>query len=145
MKPSALLALLAFGASGLPAQSPQVSAPAPVKNFALPFFNEAGHRTLLVRGNEARLTDPRRPQFTDMTVSVFAGDASNRVESVLLSAAATVDTETGVIEGTESVRLIRDDLEVTGESWRYEHANRRLLIQRQARIVLRAELPTLIK
>jgi len=142
---TAAFVILAAAAATLPGQTPQISAPAPVKNFSLPFFNEAGHRTLLVRGNEAILTDPRRPAFTDMTVSMFAGDESNRVESVLLSKAATVDTTTRVIEGTDAVRFVRDDVEVTGEAWRYEHAARRILIQRNARVVLRAELPLLLK
>lgn len=126
-------------------QAPQISAPAPVKNFSLPFFNDQGNRTLLVRGNEAILTDPRKPRFTDMTVTMFAADAANQVESVLLSKAATVDTETRVIEGTDAVRFVRDDVEVTGEAWRYEHSARRIIIQRNARVVLRAELPLLLK
>lgn len=138
-------ALFLAAALALPGQTPQISAPAPVKNFSLPFFNDEGHRTLLVRGNEAILTDPRKPQFADMTVTIFAREAANQVESVLLSKAATVDTTTRVIEGTDAVRFVRDDIEVTGEAWRYEHSARRIVIQRNARVVLRAELPLLIK
>lgn len=141
-----IITLLFFAAAlALPAQTPQISAPAPVKNFALPFFNEEGNRTLLVRGNEAILTDPRKPRFADMTVTMFARGTVNQVESVLLSKAATVDTTTRVIEGTDAVRFVRDDIEVTGEAWRYEHSARRIVIQRNARVVLRAELPLLIK
>ncbi|HEY0969071.1 MAG TPA: hypothetical protein VGD88_16890 [Opitutaceae bacterium] len=145
MKTAACLFLTAAAAVTLLGQTPQISAPAPVKNFSLPFFNEAGNRTLLVRGNEAILTNPRQPAFTDMTVTMFAGDASNRVESVLLSKAATVDTTTSIIEGTDTVRFVRDDIEVTGETWRYEHNARRIVIQRKARVVFRAELPLLLK
>lgn len=141
-----IITLLFFAAAlALPAQTPQISAPAPVKNFALPFFNEEGNRTLLVRGNEAILTDPRKPRFADMTVTMFARGTVNQVESVLLSKASTVDTTTRVIEGTDAVRFVRDDIEVTGEAWRYEHSARRIVIQRNARVVLRAELPLLIK
>jgi hypothetical protein len=140
-----ITALFFAAALALPAQTPQISAPAPVKNFALPFFNEEGNRTLLVRGNEAILTDPRKPRFADMTVTMFARGTVNQVESVLLSKAATVDTTTRVIEGTDAVRFVRDDIEVTGEAWRYEHSARRIVIQRNARVVLRAELPLLIK
>ncbi len=137
--------LLAAAASALPGQTPEISSPAPVKNFSLPFFNDDGNRTLLVRGTEARLTDPRRPVLTEMTVTLFTGDAANEVESVLLSRAAVVDTTTQVIEGSEAVRFVRDDLEISGEAWRYEHAARRIIIQRKARVVLRAELPQILK
>lgn len=141
-----IAAVILFAAAAtLPGQTSQISAPAPVKNFSLPFFNEEGHRTLLIRGNEAVLKDPRHPAFTDMTVTMFTGDASNQVESVLLSKAATVDTTTGIIEGTDSVRFVRADVEVTGETWRYDHNARRIVIQRKARVIFRAELPLLLK
>ncbi len=138
-------ALFLAAALALPGQTPQISAPAPVRNFSLPFFNDEGNRTLLVRGNEAILTDPRKPRFADMTVTMFAREGANQVESVLLSKAATVDTTTRVIEGTDTVRFVREDIEVTGEAWRYEHSARRIVIQRNARVVFRAELPLLIK
>lgn len=144
MKPTLFLLAIAV-TSTLPGQTPEISSPAPVKNFSLPFFNDDGNRTLLVRGTEARLTDPRRPVLTEMTVTLFTGDASNQVESVLLSRVATVDTTTQEIEGSEAVRFVRDDMEVSGEAWRYEHTARRIVIQRKARIVFRAELPALLK
>lgn len=128
--------------------SPQIRAPAPVRNFSLPFFNKEGHRTMLIRGNEARLTDPRRPQFVDMTLSLFAGDASNTIETVILSTEATVDTTTKTVEGTGPVRLVRDDIEVTGERWFYDYNDTEtisLRIERKARIVFRAELQSLLK
>ena len=143
MRTTATLFLAA--ALALPGQTPQLSAPTPVKNFSLPFFNDEGNRTLLVRGNEAILTDQRKPRFADVTVTMFARDAANKVESVLLSKAATVDTTTRVIEGNDAVRFVRDDIEVTGEAWRYDHGARRIIVQRNARVVLRAELPLLIK
>lgn len=144
MKPLPAILLLATAAL-LTAQTPQIRSPAPVKNFSLPFFDESGHRTLLVRGTEAILTEPRRPAFSDVTVSEFAGDESNRVIAVLLSQAAVVDTESRSIEGSAAVRFVRDDIEVTGESWRYAHDARHLTIQRRARVVINAELPNLIK
>ena len=140
-----LLLLAVVVVSALPGQTPEISAPAPVKNFSLPFFNDDGSRTLLVRGTEAILTDPRKPVLTEMTVTLFSGDASNKVESVLLSRVATVDTTTQVIEGSDAMRFVRDDVEVSGEAWRYEHAARRIVIQRKARVVLRAELPQILK
>jgi hypothetical protein len=132
----------------LASDSPQIRAPAPVRNFSLPFFNNEGHRTMLIRGNEARLTDPRRPRFVDMTLSLFTGDASNTIETIILSTEATVDTTTKTMEGTGPVRLVRDDIEVTGERWFYDYNDPdtiNLRIERKARIVFRAELQSLLK
>lgn len=148
MKPSVpalLLTLAGLSLAAVAADDPQVRAPAPVKQFSLPFFNEEGYRTMLVRGNEAHLTNPRHPQFIDMTLSLFVGDESNRVETIILSTAATVDVEARLIEGTGPVRLIRDDIEVTGESWQYNEPEQTLVIRRNAHIVFRAELGSVLK
>lgn len=144
------LALLALAAAvpGPAADGPQIRAPAPVKNFSLPFFNDAGFRTMLIRGNEARLGNPRKPELIDVTVSLFSGDAANRVETVLLSTEAAVDTTAKIVEGTGPMRLVRDDLEVSGELWRYDYNDPdtiNLRIERKARIVFRAELQSLLK
>ncbi len=144
------IVLLAASAavSVLASDNPQIRAPAPVRNFSLPFFNKEGHRTMLIRGNEARLTNPRRPLFVDMTLSLFTGDASNTIETIILSTEATVDTTTKTVEGTGPVRLVRDDIEVMGERWFYDYNDPdtiNLRIERKARIVFRAELQSLLK
>ena len=145
--PSLLLGLTS-AAFALAADGPQIRAPAPVRNFSLPFFNDEGFRTMLIRGNEARLTDPRKPQLVDVTVSLFSGDAANKVETVLLSTEAVVDTTTKQVIGAGPMRLVQDDFEVTGERWRYDYNDPdtiSLRIERKARIVSRAELQSLLK
>lgn len=130
------------------ADSPQIRAPAPVKSFSLPFFNDEGFRTRLIRGNEARLTDPRRPELRDVTISLFKGDASNQIETVILSTDATVDTDAQFVTGVGSVRVVSDDFELSGEQWRYDYKEAgtiNILIQRKARIVMQAELQSLLK
>lgn len=141
---SALAATALFAASG----NPNIRAPAPVKNFSLPFFNDAGFRTRLIRGNEARLADPRKPVLSDVTISLFTGDESNRVTTVLLSTDATVDTEGKIVTGEGAVRLVRDDFELSGEQWRYDYNEAdtiQINIRRKARVVLQAQLESILK
>lgn len=130
------------------AQSSRITARAPVKDFTLPFFNEAGHRSMLVKGGEALLADPQRITIRELTLSVFSGQADNKIETIILSPAATILPSEQVATGEQVVRLVRDDVEVSGEAWRYEHSDhgaKKILINRNARIVFRAELKDILK
>lgn len=130
------------------AQSPQITARAPVKDFTLPFFNDAGNRTMLVRGGEALLSDPSRVTIHDLTLSVFTGGDENKIDTVIVSPAATVIPAEKAVTGEQIVRLVRDDLEVSGEAWRYEHSDlgaKKILIKRNVHIVFRTELKDILK
>jgi hypothetical protein len=123
----------------------RVSSPAPVLNFSLPVFNDEGYHTLLVRGHRASLRDPSRIELADMTLTVFAGDPARTVESVLLSPRAVVYPEQERVEGPGPVRLVRDDVEVTGADWSYDHAAKKILINQRTRIVFQASLSNLLR
>jgi hypothetical protein len=81
----------------------------------------------------------------DLNLTVFAGDPSNRVETVLLSAAATFRPKESTARGEKGVRLIRDDLEATGTRWSYDHGQKRVSLHTQVRIVFNAQLQGLLK
>ncbi len=129
----------------LDAQSPRVTAPAPARNYTLSLFSDQGYHSMHVRGASADLRNPKQVGLTDLNLTVFSGDASRKVDTVILSPEAVLQPDSEMISGPARVRLIRDDLEITGEDWRYEHAAKRILIQRNARIVFQAELTDLLK
>ena len=144
---SVLLALFLSLLAGpmLDAQSPRVTAPAPARNYTLSLFSDQGYHSMHVRGASADLRNPKQVGLTDLNLTVFSGDASRKVDTVILSPEAVLQPDSEMISGPARVRLIRDDLEITGEDWRYEHAAKRILIQRNARIVFQAELTDLLK
>ena len=123
----------------------QFSSPTPVKNFSLPFFNDEGYHTMLVRGREALLTNPQRIGLTDMTLTLFAGDAAQTVDTVVLSPTAFVLPGESRATGPGIVRLVRDDLELTGNDWVYDQPAQTILIKKGARIIFRSALTDLLK
>ncbi len=139
---------LAFAASLAPAAEPTPS-PAPVtspaKNWVLPLFTKEGYRSMTLRGTEARLISAARTDIVDLNITVFTGGATAKVESMLLSPAASFFPDEKIARGSSSVRLLRDDLEVTGENWTYDHAAKKVSIARHARVTFAAQLPDLIK
>ena len=139
------LALALTSAHAAPAAS--VIANAPVKNWKLASFNDAGFRTRLLRGSEARYISDTQIDVVDLNFAQFYGDGSTRTDSVLLAPTASVfvEGEKQELRGADSMRLIRDDLEATGEKWTYDHTGKKLIITQNVRVVFHAPLKDMIK
>ncbi|HND62088.1 MAG TPA: hypothetical protein PLB90_11470 [Opitutaceae bacterium] len=118
---------------------------APALNWVLPVFTRDNHRSMTLRGAKAVFPSTREVNVVDLNLTVFSGDAANRVETVILSSAATFRPQESAAEGRDGVRVIRDDLEATGRDWTYLHAQKKVSLQGNVRIVFNAELKHLLK
>ncbi len=116
----------------------------PVSNFKLPTFTKDGHRSMLLQGTEAQV-GAHRVELTGLNLSLFTGDARNEVETIILSPTAMADLETDIISGPGAVRFIRDDIEITGTEWRYDHRGKKVSIARNSRVVFQAQMPDILK
>jgi hypothetical protein len=117
----------------------------PAKNFILPTFTPEGYYKMRLCGAEARMLTLHLIQLDDMNLTVFSGDASNRVDSVLLSPLARVSLDEDIARGPGAIRLISDNLELTGEQWTYNHAKNSISIAKNVRVVFHSELSDLLK
>ncbi|PAW75039.1 MAG: hypothetical protein B9S26_00835 [Opitutia bacterium Tous-C4FEB] len=145
---SPLLFATTFLPAAEPAQNAAPAAPQPIvaKNWSLPLFTKEGHRSMTLRGTEARTVNPTRIDITDLNITTFAGDAAAKVESILLCRElASFYPDEKLVRGTAEVRLMRDDLEITGEQWIYDHGAKKVSIARNTRITFKAQLPDLLK
>lgn len=139
--------LLAAAASAVAAEknAPAVKPSAPIKEFRLPTFDKDGKRATFMRASEALFVTPTRIDVKDMHLTAFTKDGSGAFETILLSPAATFLTDKQIVSGEGTVRLIRVDLEVTGEQWSYHHLEKRVLIGNNARVTFQDELKDIIK
>lgn len=139
------LLTLAFTLTSL-AQSPaQLSTDAPILNWRLPSFTPEGHRESLVRGSEARILNDKEFALTELTLTLFTGDATNRIETILLSPAARIHAADRIVTSDSRLRVINDQFEASGTGWRYEHAAKKVSIAKNVRVVLQLELKDLLK
>ncbi len=128
------------------AQSPtRLSNDAPILNWRLPSFTPEGYRESLVRGTEARVLNDKEFALTELTLTLFSGDATNRIETILLSPAARVQAADRMVTSDSTLRVINDQFEATGASWRYEHGTKKVSIARNVRVVLQVELKDFLK
>lgn len=118
---------------------------APAKNWSATLFTKQNFHSMTLRGAEARFGEGSAINVVDLNLTIFAGDATNRVETILLSSAATFHPKENTASGEKGVRLIRDDLEAAGTRWTYEHAQKKVSLHDHVRIVFYAELKSILK
>jgi hypothetical protein len=135
----ALLALVPCA----PAQDVAVAPPA--RNWTLPLFTKEGYRQMTLRGDRVQAITADRVDIVGMNVTVFSGGPDPKVDSVLLSPEATFLINEKVARGATTVRLVRDDIEVTGVGWTYIYNEKKVLISRHAHVVFHSALPDLLK
>lgn len=100
---------------------------------------------MTLRGSEVRPAAGGSIAVTDLSITVFSGDADAKVDSVLLSPSATFFPKEQRASGDKSVRLIQDTIEVTGEDWTYDHAAKKVSINKNVRVTFRAQLNDILK
>lgn len=138
-------ALASLFALALPAAAVAAPIDAPAYNWALPLFTKEGFRTTLAHGAKASATGPDRYEVADLNLTFFSGDAATRVETVILSPAATFQPDAQLAHGENSVRFIRDEVEASGTRWTYDHARKRISLDGDVRVTFTAELSALLK
>jgi hypothetical protein len=139
------LAAVAVLASILAAGAQEVAVAPPARNWTLPLFTKEGYRQITLKGDEVRPVSSDRIDIMGMNFTVFSGQADAKVDSVLLSPEATFMLDEKVAHGAKQVRLIRDDLEVTGEGWTYSYNEKKVLISKHAHVVFHSALPDMLK
>jgi hypothetical protein len=120
-------------------------ATAPAVNWVLPLFTDKeGFRSMTLRGSEVRPVG-RTIVVTDLSITIFSGTATSEVDSMLLSPSAVFSPKENRAGGDKAVRFIRDDIEVTGVGWTYEHTSKKVTIQQNVRVTFRAQLNDILK
>lgn len=124
---------------------PSSGGAAPAVNWVLPIFTDKeGFRSMTLRGTEVRPAG-NRIAVTDLNITIFSGDAHAHVDSILLSPAAVFLPKENRATGDKSVRFIRDDVEVTGVGWSYDHKAKKVSLQQQVRVTFRAQMNDILK
>jgi len=133
---SALCPLLSFAAEH------GVTTDAPITNFKLSVLSDEGFRSSLLRGSEARYISNSQIDLVGMQYTTFIEGEAGELDATLLAPTATVfiDHNKVKVHGDENVRLLRKNLDVTGEQWTYDHSNKRILIEKNVHVVFRIEM-----
>ncbi len=99
---------------------------------------------MTLRGTEVR-PGPNGIAVTDLSITIFSGKEDAKVDSILLSPDAKFLPKEKRALGSKSVRLIRDDIEVTGVGWNYDHEAKKISLQKNVRVVFHSQLNDILK
>lgn len=128
-----------------PGVTPATVGSAPAINWVLPIFSDKeGYRSMTLRGSEVRPAG-KSIAVTDLSITIFSGDEHAHVDTILLSPAAVFSPKDNRATGDQAVRLIRDDIEVTGVGWSYDHAAKKVSLQQNVRVTFHAQLNDILK
>jgi hypothetical protein len=110
----------------------------------LPIFTDKeGFRSMTLRGSEVRPMG-RSIAVTDLSITIFSGDASSAVDSILLSPSALFFPKENRAGGDKAVRFIRDDIEVRGVGWTYDHTAKVISLEKNVRVTFRAQMKDIL-
>ena len=127
---------------GIAAETPVT---APAVNWVLPLFTDKeGYRSMTLRGSEVRPAG-KSVAVTDLSITIFSGDASAKVDSILLSPDAHFYPKEFRASGDKAVRFIRGEIEVTGFGWNYDHQTKKVSLQQKVRVTFSAQLNDILK
>ena len=98
-----------------------------------------------MRGSQCRIVSQSQIDFTNLNLTVFAGDPANRVESIFLSPTATAYVDQARVSGPGCVRIITDDFEATGADWTYDHRQKKVSIRKNVRVVFHTQLQSILR
>jgi lipopolysaccharide export system protein LptC len=99
---------------------------------------------MTLRGTEVRPAGSAIT-VTNLSITVFSGDAAAQVDSVLLSPLAVFKPKENRASGDRSVRFIQDDIDGTGTRWTYDHAAKKVSLRGNVRVTFRAKLNDILK
>jgi hypothetical protein len=142
--PKALLAAAMLPAAALSVAQEAAVAP-PAKNWTLPLFTKEGYRQMTLKGAEVRPVTSDRVDISGLDVTVFSGGPEAKVDTVILSPEASFMINEKIARGDRTVRLVRDDVDVTGVGWTYYYYEKKVLIAHSAHVVFHAGLPDILR
>ncbi len=120
----------------------------PVKHFRLPTFNDQGYRSSLLVGDEATIVSAAQIDIKEMHFTLFTGDETNAIDTTLLAPVATVRIQEHshtIVDGKGPVRVVRTDLDASGENWTFAYPEKKLTMRANVHVVIRAPLGDLLK
>jgi hypothetical protein len=117
----------------------------PAKNWTLPLFTREGYRQMTLKGAEVRPVTSDQVDIGGLDVTVFSGGPEAKVDTVIRSPEATFMINERVARGDQAVRLIRDDVDVTGVGWTYYYNEKKVLIAHSAHVVFHSGLPDILR
>ncbi len=102
--------------------------------FRVPDYDDEGRLRSLLSGERATVLSPDVVEIENLQVDMFRDGI---VETRIVSPHCLYHRRAHIAMSTSPVRIVRGDVVITGEDYRYEPRRQRFMIQTNARVVIR--------
>lgn len=143
-----LVRLLGLGVVGLPLAQAQISIDDVVYDFELPRFNdETGLIDWRLEGKEGVYRSEHEIEISDMTLTVYRHDdeGNPRPETRIMSPKATMHLRESKATGPGVIRIIGREHQITGRQWTWNGQTSRITIEKDARVIFRDTVFSILK
>ena len=135
--PVIFLAAIAFG---------QLEPNAPIVNFKLPLFNDAGFRAWYLKGDEGLyLAGGKEVQIKNMLLQEYSGNDQDEVVGQITSQAARFQRTKLIASGPGEIQVSNDLFTLQGEDWIWQGLENSLTINRRVKVVIQGDIGDLIR
>ncbi|MBO94165.1 MAG: hypothetical protein CMI32_04600 [Opitutales bacterium] len=138
-----LIPLLFFAAPficGMPFASAQLEQTTAIKDFAIPSFDEDGHRLWVLRGKELRRQSEAEATVLEMDLTTYAGTRQQTPETRLRSPLARFLLKGNRASSDQGIAIKGLDYEITGRGWKWNGKEQRVLIDNEVCVLFAATL-----
>jgi len=141
LRSATFVAALAFAASALAQMTPD----APIKNFKLPMFNNAGVKVWDLRGEEAKYLNRDQVDLFQMRLKIFENDGSGNVRLEIESPHASVFPNQHTVSGPDKIRVLNADFEISGSDYTWRGREQSVSIRKDVHVVFKSPLQDILK
>jgi hypothetical protein len=117
------------------------------RGLSLPTFTKENYRDTWLRVDTVRAISPTEFDATGVRLTKYKRNPTDDVDTEITTPTANVQTDREILRGDSTVNVVRADhgLEISGEQWSYDQNTNTVVIGKNTRIVLRANLPDLLQ
>ncbi|TVR52558.1 MAG: hypothetical protein EA425_04525 [Puniceicoccaceae bacterium] len=123
----------------------QMTPNAPIENFRLPMFNEAGYRTWDLRGDVGRYLDANRVEVDNMRLRLYSGDEAEMVDTTILSPLAVFFPHETRAAGPGPIEITSLNFQISGTDWEWFGDTQTIRIDEDVRVVFRESVGNILK
>lgn len=106
-----------------------------IRDFSLPEYNEKMELVSKIEGDSARSLGGDKFDITNLRFEMYR---NGKVDARVTSPSCTFHKRKNSGWSTGSIRIIRDDLVVTGEDYVFDGRKEQIRIQKNAKVVIRS-------
>ncbi len=117
----------------------------PMEDFRVPQFNDEGYREWHLKATRGTYQNDNEVLIEGMSIRQFTGDETNEVVGTLETPKATYMIDSALIVGAGEILAKSDSFELTGSDWVYQANENRLTINKNAKVIIFAEIGDILK